>query len=57
MREPVADELGAPHGDLPAIRNEELRGLVVKVAPAFEAHMLAAQNLERKLGGGSGAQK
>ena len=35
---------------LPAIRNEELRGLVVKVAPAFEAHMLAAQNLEKQLG-------
>lgn len=34
---------------LPAIRNEELRALVVKVAPAFQAHMLAAQNLERKL--------
>jgi putative membrane protein len=34
---------------LPAIRNEELRALVVKVAPAFQAHMLAAQNLEKKL--------
>lgn len=38
---------------LPAIRNEELRALVVKVAPAFQAHMLAAQNLERKLAGGA----
>ena len=34
---------------LPAIRNEELRALVVKVAPAFQAHMLASQKLERKL--------
>ena len=38
---------------LPAIRNEELRALVVKVAPAFQAHMLAAQDLEKKLGGTS----
>ena len=36
---------------LPAIRNEELRALVVKVAPAFEAHMLAAQGLEKQLAG------
>jgi putative membrane protein len=34
---------------LPAIRNEELRALVLKVAPAFEAHMLAAQSLEKQL--------
>jgi len=34
---------------LPAIRNDELRALVVKVAPAFQAHMLAAQNLEKQL--------
>ena len=34
---------------LPAIRNEELRALVVKVAPAFEAHMIAAQGLEKQL--------
>jgi putative membrane protein len=34
---------------LPAIRNEELRALVVKVVPAFEAHMLAAQSLEKQL--------
>ncbi len=34
---------------LPAIRNEELRALVVKVAPAFEAHMIAAQGLEQQL--------
>ena len=36
---------------LPAIQNAELKALVVKVAPAFEAHMLAAQNLEKKLAG------
>jgi putative membrane protein len=35
---------------LPAIQNEELKALVVKVAPAFQAHMLAAQNLEKRLG-------
>jgi putative membrane protein len=34
---------------LPAIKNDELRALVEKVAPAFQAHMLAAQNLERRL--------
>jgi putative membrane protein len=34
---------------LPAIRNAELKALVVKVAPAFEAHMLAAQNLQKQL--------
>lgn len=34
---------------LPAIRNEELRALVVKVAPAFEAHMLAALGLQKQL--------
>ena len=35
---------------LPAIKNEELKALVVKVAPAFQAHMLAAQRLEKELG-------
>ena len=34
---------------LPAIQNAELKTLVVQVAPAFEAHMIAAQNLEKKL--------
>lgn len=38
---------------LPAIRNDELRTLVVQVAPAFKAHMDAAANLERKLAGAS----
>ena len=37
---------------LPAIDNAELKALVVKVAPAFQAHMLAAQNLERRLASG-----
>lgn len=30
---------------LPAIQNPELKALVVKVAPAFQAHMIAAQQL------------
>jgi putative membrane protein len=34
---------------LPAIENAELKALVVKVAPAFQAHMIAAQNLEKQL--------
>lgn len=36
---------------LPAIQNAELKTLVVQVAPAFEAHMIAAQNLEKKIAG------
>lgn len=34
---------------LPAIQNAELKALVIKVAPAFQAHMLAAENLQKKL--------
>jgi putative membrane protein len=34
---------------LPAISNAELKDLVVKVAPAFQAHMAAADNLDKKL--------
>ena len=34
---------------LPAIKNAELKDLVVKVAPAFQAHMVAAANLEKSL--------
>ena len=34
---------------LPAIQNAELRDLVIKVAPAFEAHRAAAAALEKKL--------
>ena len=35
---------------LPAIDNAELRALVTQVAPAFEAHRVAAMNLRQKLG-------
>jgi putative membrane protein len=35
---------------LPAIQNAEVRALVTKVAPAFEAHRVAAANLRQKLG-------
>ena len=34
---------------LPAIKNPELRDLVIKVAPAFQAHMEMAQNLAQQL--------
>lgn len=34
---------------LPAIENEELRALVVKVAPAFQAHLVMAENLGKRL--------
>jgi putative membrane protein len=34
---------------LPAIQNAQVKDLVVKVAPAFKAHMDAAQNLLDKL--------
>ena len=34
---------------LPSLKNEEARALVTKVAPAFQAHMAAAQNLLDKL--------
>jgi putative membrane protein len=36
---------------LPAVSNAELRDFVVKVAPAFDAHMRAAENLEKQLAG------
>jgi putative membrane protein len=39
---------------LPAIQNAELKELVVKVAPAFEAHRLAAQNLDQQLAPSAG---
>lgn len=35
---------------LPAIQNAELKAFVTSLAPAFEAHRLAAENLQRKLG-------
>jgi len=34
---------------LPATQNAELKALQVKVAPAFQAHMAAAQNLQQRL--------
>ena len=34
---------------LPAIKNEELKALVVKVATAFEAHLQMAENLGKQL--------
>jgi putative membrane protein len=36
---------------LPAIKNAEVKALVVKVAPAFEAHRVAALHLEKQLAG------
>jgi putative membrane protein len=42
---------------LPAIQNEELKALVQKVAPAFKAHMMAAQSLDTKLFGGETSSK
>ena len=34
---------------MPALQNQEVKDLVTKVAPAFNAHMLAAQNKLDKL--------
>jgi putative membrane protein len=34
---------------LPAIQNEELKALVVKVAPAFQAHLDMAENLGKRI--------
>jgi putative membrane protein len=34
---------------LPAIKNEELKALVVKVAPAFQAHLQMAEHLGKQL--------
>jgi putative membrane protein len=34
---------------LPAIKNEELKALVMKVAPAFQAHLDMAENLDKRL--------
>lgn len=41
---------------LPAIQNADLKALVVKVAPAFQAHMMAAAELDNKLQGEKGAK-
>ncbi len=35
---------------LPSLQTQEVKDLVKKVAPAFEAHMAAAQNLLDKSG-------
>ena len=35
---------------LPSLKNQEVKDLVTKVAPAFNAHMIAAQNLLDKQG-------
>jgi putative membrane protein len=35
---------------LPAITNQELKDFVTSLAPAFEAHRLGAENLEKKIG-------
>jgi putative membrane protein len=34
---------------LPAIQNQELKALLEKVVPAFQAYLIAAQRLERQL--------
>lgn len=45
------DVIDAMNGTLlPAIQNPDLRDLVVKVAPAFDAHRIAAANLRKTLG-------
>jgi putative membrane protein len=42
---------------LPAIRNEELKALVEKVAPAFQAHMAMARQMEKKTAGSTGGDQ
>jgi putative membrane protein len=42
---------------LPAIQNDELKALVQKVAPAFKAHMMAAEALDKKLFGTEASSK
>jgi len=34
---------------LPALQNQEVKDLVTKVAPAFQAHQMAAQDLLNKI--------
>lgn len=34
---------------LPAIKNDELKALVVKMAPAFQAHLDMAENLSKRV--------
>jgi putative membrane protein len=40
---------------MPAIKNAELKSLVEKVAPAFQGHLLAAKELQKKIGSASAA--
>ncbi|HEY7026664.1 MAG TPA: DUF4142 domain-containing protein [Gemmatimonadales bacterium] len=35
---------------LPAAKNPELKAFIEKAAPAFQGHLVAAQNLQKKLG-------
>jgi len=35
---------------LPATKNPELKAFIEKAAPAFQGHLVAAQNLQKKLG-------
>jgi len=35
---------------LPAIKSPELKAFVEKSAPAFQGHLTAAQNLQKRLG-------
>ena len=34
---------------LPALKNAEVKDLVTKIAPAFQAHMMAAESLDKRL--------
>ena len=34
---------------LPALQNQQVKDLVTKVAPAFQAHMVAAENLQKQV--------
>jgi len=38
------------HTLLPAVKNAELKALVLKIAPAFQAHLAAAERLAKKYG-------
>jgi putative membrane protein len=42
---------------LPAIENQEVKSLVEKVAPAFHAHMVMAQQMEKKLAGSTAGDR
>ena len=42
---------------LPNAKNEELKALIEKVTPAFQAHLDHAKELQTKLSGGGGAAK